>query len=87
MVEYVVEPNTRSRETPLCGVNRLGAIRRVPLSMIGGRLIEAFSPGVEKAIFECQFVVDRRVLYAKRRFPDQFFSTRKTCTTVFQPLG
>lgn len=50
MVEYVVESNARSRETPLSGVNRLGAIRRVPLSMIGGRLIEVFSPGVEKAI-------------------------------------
>ena len=30
-------------------------MRRVRLpSMIGGRLIEAFSPGVEKVFFECQ---------------------------------
>ena len=55
MVEYVVEPNARSRETPLGGVSRLGAIRRVPLSMIGGRLIGVFSLGVEKAISSASF--------------------------------
>lgn len=55
MVEYVVELNARSRGTPLSGVNRLRAIRRVLLLMIGGRLIEAFSSGVEKAISSASF--------------------------------
>ena len=34
--------------------------------------LEAFSPGVEKAFFECQFLDDRPVLYPKRRYTNVF---------------
>ena len=41
-------------------------------------LLEAFSLAVEKEFSSAKFLVDAQVLYAKRRYTGQSFSTRKT---------
>jgi len=53
--------------------------------MISGRLIEAFSPGVEKAIFACQFQSIGEFCMQKGVSHTNFFRLEKPAQQFFNP--
>jgi len=50
-------------------------------------LSRAFSPGLKERFSSAKFLVDLSVLYARRPYTHQSFSTRKISVPVSQPRG